>query len=166
MHRKTPKLVTQYLENISREALVRHFDVVTGFVGKRNGVYALFKKGKLYYVGLASNLRGRLRTHLKDRHGVSWDSFSVYLTIGDKHMRELESLIVRIVEPPGNKQLGKFAGAEDIARRFGRAIGEKQRQERDRYGPPGTPDTKEPGSQRSSGSRVGRLGFSAICSSS
>jgi hypothetical protein len=132
MRRKTPKLVTQYLEKISREALERHFDVVTGFVGKRNGVYALFKKGKLYYVGLASNLRGRLRTHLRDRHGVSWDSFSVYLTIGDKHMRELESLIVRIVEPTGNKQLGKFAGAEDIARRFGRAIGEKQRQERDR----------------------------------
>jgi len=47
-------------------------------------------------------------------------------------MRELESLIVRIVEPPGNKQLGKFAGAEDVSRRFGHAIGEKQRHERNR----------------------------------
>jgi restriction endonuclease S subunit len=33
--------------------------------------YALFRRGKLYYVGLASDLRGRLRTHVKDHHGAS-----------------------------------------------------------------------------------------------
>jgi hypothetical protein len=36
------------------------------------------------------------------------------------------------VEPPGNKQLGKFSGAEDIWRKFARAIADKQRRERDR----------------------------------
>jgi hypothetical protein len=130
--RKTPKLVTQYLENVSREALESHFDIVRDFMRRRNGVYALFRKGKLYYVGLASDLRGRLKHHLGGRHGERWDAFSVYLTIGDQHMRELESLILRIAEPPGNKQLGKFAGAEDIWRRFDKAIEAKQRIERDR----------------------------------
>jgi len=130
--KKTPKLVTQYLEKISREALEKHFDIVRQFMRRRNGVYALFRKGKLYYVGLASDLRHRLKHHLKGRHGERWDAFSVYLTIGDQHMRELESLILRISEPPGNKQLGKFAGAEDIWKKFYRSIGLKQRAERDR----------------------------------
>lgn len=127
--KKTPKLVTQYLEKISREALEKHFDVLTRFIGKRNGVYALFRKGKLHYVGLASDLRGRLKTHMKDRHGEAWDSFSVYLTIGDQHLRELESLMLRIAEPPGNRQLGKFAGAQSIARQFKRELEEKKRRE-------------------------------------
>lgn len=83
-------------------------------------MYALYRRGKLYYVGLASNLRSRLVHHLKDRHQESWDRFSVYLTIGDRHLRELESLILRIVNPPGNKQKGRFVKSEDLRRRFKR----------------------------------------------
>ncbi|MBP7830991.1 MAG: hypothetical protein KA248_13850 [Kiritimatiellae bacterium] len=85
-------------------------------------MYALYRKGKLYYVGLATNLRNRLKHHLKDRHGLSWDRFSVYLTIGDHHLRELEALILRTVKPSGNKQKGKFAKSEDLRRRFRRDI--------------------------------------------
>lgn len=61
-----------------------------------------------------------------------WDTFSVYLTIGDKHLRELESLILCVVQPPGNRQLGKFSGAQNLNRQFGQAIARKQRVERDR----------------------------------
>src|SRR5947207_14009632 len=57
---KKPKLVTQYLETISSEAFENHADVIKKFVRGRNGVYALYRKGKLYYSGLASDLRGRL----------------------------------------------------------------------------------------------------------
>jgi hypothetical protein len=130
--KKTPKLVTQYLEKISREALARHFDALRSFMRHRNGVYGLFRKGKLYYVGLASDLRGRLKNHLRKMHPKAWDSFSVYLTIGDQHMRELESLMLRMAEPPGNKQLGKFSGAENIRKKFARAVEAKQKRERDR----------------------------------
>lgn len=132
MSRRNPKLVTQYLEDISREALERHFDVVTTFVRRRNGIYALFRRGKLHYVGLATDLRWRLKHHLRDKHGDSWDAFSVYLTIGERHLRELESIIVRVVQPPGNSQLGRFSGAQDIARQFERRIADKQKQERNR----------------------------------
>src|SRR5438093_1520312 len=129
---KKPKLVTQYLESISSEGFEKHADIIRKFVRGRNGVYALYRKGKLYYSGLASDLRGRLRWHLRDRHAHKWDTFSVYLTIGDQHLRELESLILRVAQPPGNRQLGKFSGAQNLNRAFGGEIARKQRVERDR----------------------------------
>jgi predicted GIY-YIG superfamily endonuclease len=122
MKRKRAQLVCQHLENVSRSVLEEYQDIVRQYVRGRHGVYALYRKGKLYYVGLARNLRNRLKHHLKDRHGKSWDRFSVYLTIGDHHLRELESLILRIVKPVGNKQKGKFAKCEDMRRRFRRDI--------------------------------------------
>lgn len=113
-------LVCQHLENISRQALEKYQHTIRQYVRNRHGVYALYRREKLYYVGLATNLRTRLSHHLKDRHAQSWDRFSVYLTIGDSHLRELESLLLRIVKPKGNKQKGKFAKSEDLRRRFAR----------------------------------------------
>jgi len=107
-------LVTQHLENVSREALQRYEDIVRAHIRNRQGIYALYRRGKLYYVGLARDLRKRLRTHLRDKHGSSWDRFSVYLTIGDEHMRELEALILRIVKPLGNQVKGQFAKSESL----------------------------------------------------
>jgi hypothetical protein len=69
---------------------------------------------------------------LRDRHANKWDTFSVYLTIGDEHLRELESLILRVAQPPGNLQLGKFSGAQNLTRTFGSEIAKKQRLERNR----------------------------------
>jgi len=115
-------LVCQHLENISRDALGKHQKIIKQYIRRRNGVYALYRKEKLYYVGLAKNLRSRLKSHLHDRHGTTWDRFSVYLTIGEQHLRELESLILRIVQPKGNKQKGKFPKSEDIRRRFARDV--------------------------------------------
>jgi len=122
-------LVCQHLEDISREALEKHQRVIKQYVRRRNGVYALYRKGKLYYVGLAKNLRARLKSHLHDKHGSSWDRFSVYLTIGEKHLRELESLILRIVQPKGNKQKGKYPKSEDIRRRFARDVKDRLKYE-------------------------------------
>lgn len=106
--RRTP-LVCQFVENLSSEALEVYASVTRTVVGGRHGVYALYRRDKLYYVGLASNLRNRLKHHLKDRHRDRRDRFSVYLTIDDKHLKELESLVIRIAQPGGNKHSGKFA---------------------------------------------------------
>ena len=126
---KRKPLVSQHLENISREAFEKYQNIIRQYVRRRQGVYALYRQGKLYYVGLASNLRSRLAHHLRDRHRLSWDRFSVYLTIGDSHLKELESLILRIVKPAANKQKGKFISSEDIRGRFTRNIREFQRGE-------------------------------------
>ena len=128
MSKKNP-LVSQHLENISREALEKYQDIVRRYVRNRQGVYALYRRNKLYYIGLASNLRSRLTHHLRDHHKDSWDRFSVYLTIGDSHLKELESLILRVIKPKGNKQKGKFLKSEDVRKRFARDIRSKQHDE-------------------------------------
>lgn len=115
---QTVNLVSQYLENISRKALEKYQNVIKKYVRNRHGVYALYRKNKLYYVGLTSNLRSRLRYHLRDRHAQAWDSFSVYLTSESRHLHELEALLLRIIDRKGNRQRGKFGSAEDLTRKF------------------------------------------------
>lgn len=119
---KPNPLVCQHLEKVPRAVLEEIQQIIREYVRGRNGVYALYRRGRLYYVGLASDLRVRLRAHLKDRHAQSWDSFSIYLTIGDSHLRELESLVVRIVRPHGNSQLGSFARSENLRARFAKDL--------------------------------------------
>lgn len=116
--KQVDNLVCQYLENISREALEKHQNIIKNYVRKRHGVYALYRKNKLYYVGLASNLRNRLRHHLRDRHAGAWDSFSVYFTVGGQHLHELETLLLRIIDRKGNRTRGKFGKAEDLQRKL------------------------------------------------
>jgi hypothetical protein len=112
------RLVVQHLEGIAGAALDEYPDVIREFIRGRNGVYALYKRDRLYYVGLARNLRSRLRGHTRDRHAGKWDRFSIYLTENDEHLKELESLILRIVDTRGNKVTGKFIASEDLKRRF------------------------------------------------
>jgi hypothetical protein len=129
---KQKPLVVQHLENLSREVLRNYKEIIREYVKRRHGVYALYRKNRLYYVGLASNLRSRLNSHLRDRHADTWDRFSIYLTVGDEHLRELESLVMRISSPKGNKQRGKFARSEDLRRRFRRQVAQYQRVELNR----------------------------------
>lgn len=125
------QLVCQHLESISRTALDRYQGILKEYVKGRHGVYALYRKGHLYYVGLASNLRNRLKTHLKDRHAQTWDSFSVYLTINDSHLHELETLLLKIASPKGNKQSGNFMNSENLKPLFKKRVSKAQQNELD-----------------------------------
>jgi len=93
----------QHLEDVFWKVLEEYPKVVQEIIKNRSGVYALYRRDKRYYVGFVGNLMGRLKTHLKDRHHGSRDRFSVYLTVRDEHMKELESLLLRIVHPAGKK---------------------------------------------------------------
>ena len=129
MRKNKQHLVCQYLENVSSQALEQYQSIIRKYVQRRSGIYALYRKEKIYYVGLASNLRSRLKSHLRDRHHGLWDRFSVYLTIGDDHIRELESLILRIAKPKGNKVKGKFRMAQDLRRQLAKDIRVGQKRE-------------------------------------
>jgi hypothetical protein len=118
------QLVLQHLELVSWRVLEERSEIVQALIRRRHGVYALYRKDKLYYVGLATNLMGRLQTHLKDRHHGVWDRFSVYLTAHDDHIKEMESLILRITAPVGNKQSGKFSASENLLLVLNRAMSE------------------------------------------
>jgi len=108
------QLVVGHLEDVSWKVLADYRDVVADLIRRRSGVYALFRRENLYYVGLASNLMGRLDGHVRDRHHGKWDRFSVYLTVHADHMKELESLLLRITAPEGNKTGGRFAKSQNL----------------------------------------------------
>ena len=129
---KTPQLVCQHLENISGDVLEEYQDIIREYVHRRQGVYALYHADQLYYVGLASNLSSRLKAHLRNRHAGRWNRFSVYLTIGDSHLKELETLILRVLKPTpeGNSQIGKFSRSEDLLPRLERDMRQRDQAKR------------------------------------
>jgi len=80
------------------------------------GIYALYRKNRLYYVGLTRNLFGRINWHLRDRHAGRWDSFVIFRIKRVDYLKDIETLITRIVETPGNRQKGKVPRDADINR--------------------------------------------------
>lgn len=129
MPRRRAQLVCQHLENVSRDLLQRYPDLFRELVKGRHGVYALYRGGRLYYVGLATNLRQRLNQHLRDRHAQTWDRFGLYLTIGDRHLREIESLLIHISRPRGNRVKPGFARSQNLRPDLRRRITVRQREE-------------------------------------
>jgi len=107
-------MLLEQLEDVSWKVFEDYPEVVQGLIRRRPGVYVLYRKRRVYYIGLASNLMGRLTSHLKDHHQGLWDRFSVYLAGDAEHIKALESLLLRIVEPKGNKQSGRFPGARNL----------------------------------------------------
>jgi hypothetical protein len=108
------KLVLAHLENVSSEIFAEYPQEIAQMVRDHHGVYALYKKSKLYYVGLAIKLGIRLKQHLKDKHAGKWDRFSLYLVRDSDHIKEIESLLLRIADPSGNAVKGKLVGAENM----------------------------------------------------
>jgi hypothetical protein len=127
-------LVSEYLERVGGDVLAsEHFRaIVRGMIKGHAGVYALYKNESLYYVGLASNLMGRVNHHLKDRHAGKWNRFSVYLTSNGQHIKPIESLLLRIVNPKGNRVPGRLPGAPDLKKELNRQVSEEQADERAR----------------------------------
>lgn len=109
-------LISGYLERISSKVFNDYRDAITLLIGKQRGVYALYKKNSLYYVGLAADLRTRMKQHLKDRHAKKWDRFSLYLIHNAEHLKEVETLLIRISEPRGNVMRGGFRKSRNFIR--------------------------------------------------
>lgn len=112
--RRRPALVSAYLEGVSAKTLESHQDVIRELIAREQGVYALYKGSRLYYVGLASDLRGRIRQHLRDKHAGKWSSFSLYLVRHVDHIQEIESLLLRIADPGGNAHRGRLSRATNL----------------------------------------------------
>ena len=55
-----------------------------------------------------------MKQHLRDRHSGKWDKFSIYLVRKVDHIRELEALLLRVVDPRGNTKSGTLKGADDL----------------------------------------------------
>lgn len=118
----TKKLPSEILDNtVFRQGLR---ETMKGF----SGIYALYKKDKLYYVGLTTNLFGRIKWHMKDRHSGKWDSFVIFRIKRIDYLRDIETLITHLVKLPGNKVKGKVPRDADINRILRRILQEHNKE--------------------------------------
>ncbi len=73
------------------------------------GIYALYNGDRLYYVGLATKSFWRLWGHSKrGKHVGKWDKFSVFRFKRIKYLKDLETLILHISKPRGNRVIGRI----------------------------------------------------------
>jgi hypothetical protein len=100
------KLVKKFHEHRSCDSYIE----ALGKDQKGTGIYILYRGEEIYYVGLSkSSLRSRLRKHAKrDKHKGQWDNFSFYQITRVQYIKDMESLLLRIYRPEGNKKSGKF----------------------------------------------------------
>lgn len=111
--RSARDLLSNRLEKVSKDVFKAHYPLITQLVGESPGIYALYDGDELYYVGKSTELRKRVRQHLRDKHLASWTHFSLYLVRREEHIHEIESLLVRIANPKGNRVIpqGNSTGA-------------------------------------------------------
>ena len=86
------------------------YNKALGTKQRGRGIYVLYKGPEIYYIGLSKrSLRGRLRKHaLRDRHKGKWDKFSFYQIGRAKYIKDVESILLRIIRPKGNRIVGRF----------------------------------------------------------
>ena len=111
---KKGALVRGYLEKKDRKGFEFLFSKYKEIIGDSSGIYALYKGKKLYYVGIAQNLMNRVGSHMKNKHSRKWDSVSFFVINRHRMSKDIESIILRIVFPQGNKQTGKFAKHSEL----------------------------------------------------
>jgi hypothetical protein len=81
-----------------------------------SGIYLLYKRKRLYYIGLASNLYWRLKSHSRDRHRGKWDNFAIFRVGRVRYLKDIESILLRVANPPGNSVTGHFHRDADLTR--------------------------------------------------
>ncbi len=122
-------IITKKLQNVNVAALKQLPFILTDLLGSQSGIYALYKKGNLYYIGKAVDLHRRLVQHLKDHHQRKWDTFSLFVVQNRSHIGDLESLLITICEPKGNKSHPR-SRAQDLRKDFLTRIDKYHAQER------------------------------------
>ena len=109
---KASRLVRKHLPEVSRALLEgENKEKFAAFLKdhERQGLYALYKKnGELYYVGRASSLIHRLSVHRSDLHGKKWDKLAIYIINEKLTLHDVESLLIGVSKPEGNKNRGKL----------------------------------------------------------
>lgn len=122
-------LVIHSLENVSKAVFRKYYSTITALVGSSPGIYALYDGNELYYVGRSADLRKRVRHHLRDRHFASWTHFSLYLVRKASHIGEIESLLVRIANPKGNRTIPRGKASSAMMKKLKTMVRERQKQE-------------------------------------
>lgn len=97
------KIIIKKIESISKDIFDKFSEPISKLVKGKHGVYALYDEGDLYYVGRAVDLERRVKQHLKDKHKALWTHFSLFFTEKKEYISIIESIIISIAQPVGNK---------------------------------------------------------------
>jgi hypothetical protein len=81
-----------------------------------SGIYLLYRRKRPYYVGKAHNLLWRLKCHQKDRHRRKWDGFAIWRIKNTRLLRDVETLLLQLLRPQGNRVSGRLPRKADIGR--------------------------------------------------
>jgi len=73
-----------------------------------SGIYGLYNKDELYYVGLTNKLFSRLNNHLKDQHYKHWTDFRIFRIKKLHYMKDIETILTNLFQLKGNKVKGKI----------------------------------------------------------
>ncbi len=120
--RKSRSIIVGHLERINSKVFDQYRKQITDIIKGNYGVYALYRRDKLYYIGLATDFRRRINQHLKDRHKGKWNYFSLYIIRKSDHIREIETLLLRIAVPTGNSVKGKLKNSRNLAPKLKRLM--------------------------------------------
>ena len=107
--RRESKVFKGKLEGISIDIfkMKKYKEIIKKEIGNKHGIYVLYdKKGNVFYIGQAVNLRRRLKQHLKHKK-KKWERFTIYFTKNKKYMEVIEEVLISVVDPEGNKQKPK-----------------------------------------------------------
>jgi hypothetical protein len=106
----TKRLPSTLLEHPLIEPALRH--IMKGY----SGIYVLYHGAQIYYVGLTTDLFGRLSAHSRDRHRKKWDHFAIFRIKRAGFLKDVETLLMRVVRPPGNRSMGHIARSGDLTK--------------------------------------------------
>ena len=81
-----------------------------------SGIYALYNGVKLYRVGLATDLLSRVKTYFKPPHKDKWNQFAIFRIARAAYLKDIETVLLGITDPPGNKVKGRVPKDADINR--------------------------------------------------
>jgi hypothetical protein len=114
VRRSQRKLIRAYAEKLPGSVLEVFWKEFHGLLRGHSGIYVLYKDSVPHYVGKAGNLSWRIRHHQRDRLKEKWDTFSLYVVRGERYVKDVESLLLRIVKPKGALVSGRFRGAKNL----------------------------------------------------
>ncbi|MEK6690381.1 MAG: hypothetical protein AABY78_03645 [Nitrospirota bacterium] len=126
---KRGSLIKYPLENIKRESFGIIKKELKETLRKNPGVYALYNRDKLVYVGLATQLYGRVHGWSKHKK-LKWDKFSIFVIKNIKYLRDLETAVVRIARPKGNEIKGRVPYQKYLERILRDKVKEKRKKYR------------------------------------
>lgn len=105
MNNKKVEIISTLLKRIPADALDNVYTEkkMKQLLKDVDGVYALFKEENLYYIGQGDLYQRLLAHYKKDRHKNKWNTFAFAKLLNPQLREELESLLITLTNPPGNK---------------------------------------------------------------